>query len=224
MRFRKKVVVVEAEAVDVIQWLGDTKNWGAVWDFMNAAGTDMKRYGRRGGPLSEKIEIATTTSTMLLCKGDWLIKSIAGELSVCKPEIFAATYEAVEGWDGMAPGFVNRRAEGVVSDDLEETPEERAITDMVLGIGSGNPYGRVASLDELGGLHCALDSEMRRWLAALVKLLPLSEKPDIVVCCPNDKPLADDALNHIEISVHNRINLNGALVRIVKLLAGDLDD
>lgn len=34
-----------------------------------------------------------------VCPGDWIITGIAGERYPCKPDIFAATYEAVEAED-----------------------------------------------------------------------------------------------------------------------------
>jgi hypothetical protein len=30
----------------------------------------------------------------LLSKGDWIIRGVAGEVYLCKPDIFAATYDA----------------------------------------------------------------------------------------------------------------------------------
>ena len=33
---------------------------------------------------------------MLARRGDWIIKGVAGEFYPCKPDIFAATYEAVD--------------------------------------------------------------------------------------------------------------------------------
>lgn len=34
---------------------------------------------------------------MLASKGDWIIRGVQGEFYPCKPDIFAATYELVEG-------------------------------------------------------------------------------------------------------------------------------
>jgi hypothetical protein len=31
-----------------------------------------------------------------VCPGDWIIRGVAGEMYPCKPDIFLATYEAVE--------------------------------------------------------------------------------------------------------------------------------
>jgi len=41
-------------------------------------------------------EICTLEGTMRANNGDWIIKGINGELYPCKPDIFEATYEAVE--------------------------------------------------------------------------------------------------------------------------------
>lgn len=40
------------------------------------------------------IEINTLEGAMLARPGDWIIKGVKGEFYPCKPEIFAATYEA----------------------------------------------------------------------------------------------------------------------------------
>lgn len=37
----------------------------------------------------------TLEGTMIVRTGDWIIRGVAGEVYPCKPEIFAATYEAV---------------------------------------------------------------------------------------------------------------------------------
>lgn len=38
--------------------------------------------------------IATLEGEMRADKGDWIIKGVQGEVYPCKPDIFAATYEA----------------------------------------------------------------------------------------------------------------------------------
>lgn len=40
---------------------------------------------------------AATISTEIGYPGDWIIKGVKGEFYPCKPDIFAATYEAAEG-------------------------------------------------------------------------------------------------------------------------------
>jgi hypothetical protein len=86
-RFRKKPVEIEA-------WLWDeTKETFAA---LKAAGMDCGHYN------SHEIEnyvcdmrITTLEGLMRADKGDWIIKGIKGEFYPCKPDIFAATYDAV---------------------------------------------------------------------------------------------------------------------------------
>ena len=40
--------------------------------------------------------IATLEGDMTLTDGDWVIRGVKGEYYPCKPDIFEATYEAVE--------------------------------------------------------------------------------------------------------------------------------
>ena len=42
------------------------------------------------------LEIPTLEGVMTASPGDWIIKGVQGEFYPCKPDIFAATYEAVE--------------------------------------------------------------------------------------------------------------------------------
>jgi hypothetical protein len=39
--------------------------------------------------------ISTLEGGHIVCPGDWIITGVAGEMYPCKPNIFAATYEAV---------------------------------------------------------------------------------------------------------------------------------
>lgn len=48
---------------------------------------------RRPAPFGR---IRTPERTMSVELGDWIIRGVKGELSVCKPDIFAETYELVE--------------------------------------------------------------------------------------------------------------------------------
>lgn len=45
------------------------------------------------GAVTPRLDIATPEGVMSASPGDWIIKNAAGELSPCKPDIFAATYE-----------------------------------------------------------------------------------------------------------------------------------
>jgi hypothetical protein len=86
-RFRKKPVEIEA-------WLWDeTKE---TFEILKAAGM---RSGRYDSHVTENyvrnMGIETLEGTMRAENGDWIIKGIKGEFYPCKPDIFAATYDAV---------------------------------------------------------------------------------------------------------------------------------
>lgn len=90
MLYRKKPVVIEA-----FQWTGgpdqtEDPEWcvaaiarGDVW-FEDAGTSDCA------------MTIGTLEGVHRANQGDFIIKGVAGELYPCKPEIFAATYEAVQ--------------------------------------------------------------------------------------------------------------------------------
>ena len=78
-KFRKKPVVVEA-----VQWDGRTSEWHRIMKELD--GTEHNMPGR----------IHTLEGALLASYDDWIIKGIKGELYPCKPDIFEATYEAVE--------------------------------------------------------------------------------------------------------------------------------
>jgi hypothetical protein len=48
---------------------------------------------RRGGDI---LYIGTLEGEMMARPGDWIIRGVKGEIYPCKPDIFAATYEAAE--------------------------------------------------------------------------------------------------------------------------------
>ena len=79
-KFRKKPVVIEAWRIGSFdpkpEWLADAANiYGSGVDYL---------------------EIETLEGKMRGNRGDWIIRGVKGELYPCKPDIFAATYEAVE--------------------------------------------------------------------------------------------------------------------------------
>lgn len=100
-RFRKKPVEIEA-----IQWGGD--NIDAVLDFVYAderwkEGIESETVGGPGighTPALGTLDIPTLEGTMTGQVGDWIIRGVKGELYPCKPDIFEATYELVEGSGG----------------------------------------------------------------------------------------------------------------------------
>ena len=86
VQYRKKPVVIEA-----MQWPAEGMYGGIIpiRDWVRANGgqcrTDFAGFF-----------IVTLEGDMTVMPGDYVIKGVAGEFYPCKPEIFAATYEAVE--------------------------------------------------------------------------------------------------------------------------------
>ncbi len=81
MRFRKKPVVIEAEMYRSGRTLSS--------DMAMPEGTF--KYTEAGTLLIQTLE-----GTMEARDGDWVIKGVKGEFYPCKPDIFKATYEAVD--------------------------------------------------------------------------------------------------------------------------------
>lgn len=86
MKFRKKPVTIEArlyngpashDAIDIARWCG-----GEI------------RVSTDGPP---RFVIPTLEGDHTANPGDWIIRGVHGEFYPCKPEIFAMTYEPVEG-------------------------------------------------------------------------------------------------------------------------------
>lgn len=82
-KFRKKPVVIEA-----MQYTAATCRWIAAWV---GNGHDNKSDDCGVAP----VFINTREGMMQASPGDWIIKGVAGEFYPCKPDIFAATYDAV---------------------------------------------------------------------------------------------------------------------------------
>jgi len=81
-KFRKKPVVIEA-------WQYDGMN-GRIIESWSGGIVIPLSGGRRG------LTIKTLEGTMFAGVDDWIIKGIQGEFYPCKPDIFSATYEAVD--------------------------------------------------------------------------------------------------------------------------------
>ena len=100
MKFRKKPVVIEAFQMTKARrqdnrewpewlnqaWNKDRETVGALYP--TAKPTEAVSYD----PLS----IGTLEGAHTVSWGDWIIRGVKGELYLCKPDIFEATYEAVE--------------------------------------------------------------------------------------------------------------------------------
>ena len=85
MRFRKKPVEIEARELtrdnmaEIMLWCGSTRHWSK---------PPMRAI--------TGIIIPTLEGQHEASFGDWIIKGVKGEFYPCKPDIFAATYEAVQ--------------------------------------------------------------------------------------------------------------------------------
>lgn len=89
-RYRKKPV--EVEAVQVCELIAVAQaRWKELPEWFREA------YEAGGIVIgADSISIGTLKGTMEVRRDDWIIRGVRGELYPCKPEIFAATYEAVE--------------------------------------------------------------------------------------------------------------------------------
>jgi len=83
MKFRKKPVVIEA-----IRWVAGVN------------GPSTEEIGRWCGGVynvnRDVMIIPTLEGDHAATRGDWIIRGVKGEFYPCKPDIFEATYEAVE--------------------------------------------------------------------------------------------------------------------------------
>ena len=85
-KFRKKPV--EIEAVKFTR-----HNWDEIKSFTNYAAYTLTIEERINGIAT--CIIPTLEGHHIATEGDWIIKGIKGEFYPCKPDIFAATYDAV---------------------------------------------------------------------------------------------------------------------------------
>lgn len=90
MRYRKKPIVVEA--VPVAETLENVRDWSNLPAWVIDAYEEGTLLF-----LPNAIEVRTLEGTMRADKGDWLIRGVQREIYPCKPDIFEATYEPIEG-------------------------------------------------------------------------------------------------------------------------------
>jgi hypothetical protein len=96
-RYRKRPVEIEA-----VQWDGTADGATRIIDWILANGStatyicsDPDRCAGTDGDTPHSIAIRTLEGTMRANLGDWIIRGVQGEFYPCKPDVFAATYEAV---------------------------------------------------------------------------------------------------------------------------------
>ena len=88
MKFRKKPVVIEAE-----QFFPNQSPWpDGVLEEVRPADYESQR---RGFDTVTRYVVKTLEGEHIASPGDWIITGVKGERYPCKPDIFAATYEAV---------------------------------------------------------------------------------------------------------------------------------
>jgi hypothetical protein len=90
-RFRKKPVVIEA-----VQFTGSHDSAFSIQQWGGLAAIDVADHG---------LYIQTLEGRMHVSIGDYVIRGVQGEFYPCKPDIFEATYEAIE--RGEAKGAAN---------------------------------------------------------------------------------------------------------------------
>jgi hypothetical protein len=95
-KYRKKPVVIEAVRVPMREYADPPMVFDEIPEWLSEA-------VRTGVILAEfrsedywYFIIETLEGSMLATPGDWIIRGVKGELYPCKPDIFAATYEAAE--------------------------------------------------------------------------------------------------------------------------------
>lgn len=92
-RYRKKPVVIEA-----FQWLGDNSFQLGMWVSQHLQDRSaVPPNSIVDGPSGRSVQIVTLEGVMLASPGDWIIRGVQCEVYPCKPDIFEATYELVEG-------------------------------------------------------------------------------------------------------------------------------
>lgn len=99
-QFRKKPVEIEAIRCSIAHrmmgedWYALPQWFRDAYDGKNEAG--IKTIIGINHP-ERCIDIVTLEGTMRANIEDWIIRGVKGELYPCKPDIFAATYDAVDG-------------------------------------------------------------------------------------------------------------------------------
>lgn len=91
-KFRKKPVVIEAWR-NPVDWISEREKAELIPDWLV---TD-KVSAAHDDPNALLIE--TLEGVMRASPGDWIIQGVQGEIYPCKPDIFEATYEAVDEWN-----------------------------------------------------------------------------------------------------------------------------
>lgn len=120
-QYRKKPVVIEARQWDgtedsahkLIAWMGNG-------EYSPAERVNSQMF-------KPWMRIFTLEGEHIASPNDWIIKGVKGEFYPCKPDIFAATYEAADGAQDVA-----RAPEGYVLVPVEQTERDKVIRDALI--------------------------------------------------------------------------------------------
>jgi hypothetical protein len=92
-KYRKKPVEIEAW-----QWDGTAETATPIIDWALGNGVTISYYCPDGYACrrdTHVLLVQTLEGAMSALPGDWIIRGVKGEFYPCKPDIFAATYDAV---------------------------------------------------------------------------------------------------------------------------------
>jgi hypothetical protein len=95
LRYRKKPVVIEA-----VQFTGSN-----LFECLRFMGEPEHVVNNPELHATDAPIVRTLEGDMHTSPGDWIIRGVKGEFYPCKPDIFAATYEAVDGPKHYPPGM-----------------------------------------------------------------------------------------------------------------------
>ena len=94
VKFRKKPIEIEA-----VQFLF---NENSILELHEFCGSSLGTIHKTSVDVAAEAEIGTLedgvhlTVKHIATEGDWIIRGVQGEFYACKPDIFEATYEAVD--------------------------------------------------------------------------------------------------------------------------------
>ena len=88
-RYKTKPCEIEA-----IQWMGD--NLEEIIRFAKSSLIWNTIYNGLGQLLGYEISIETLKGTMLVSKGDYIIRGLSGEFYPCREEVFKRNYEVIK--------------------------------------------------------------------------------------------------------------------------------
>ena len=144
-KFRKKPV-----SIDAMPWPGGADKATLVVDWiLDGGGTARYHEADYIEKTPEVIEIDTLEGTMQAQRGDWIIRGVKGEFYPCKPDIFAATYEAEFGINIQEGSMEYRRfvRKPFVVDALQITRENIAELADLIGEYDEDPSGPFITAD-----------------------------------------------------------------------------